>query len=131
MSQPVAQCGTAHILGDAPARTGARHHRQGRARDLMTDDTTTMDGYRIEPLSPETWESFAGLVERHNGIFGGCWCTYFHPECADREPGYEGRAGACGAGDARRGGDRVGAVRPTGRAAEHPPSQAVRRGKGQ
>lgn len=50
---------------------------------------TTID-YEIQPLSPQTWQAFAGLVERHNGIFGGCWCTYFHPECADRLPGYEG-----------------------------------------
>lgn len=28
-------------------------------------------------------------MERHNGIFGGCWCTYFH-DCAEREPGDEG-----------------------------------------
>jgi hypothetical protein len=34
--------------------------------------------------------TIAGLVERHNGIFGGCWCTYFHADCADREPGCEG-----------------------------------------
>ncbi len=45
---------------------------------------------RIEPLTVDTWNAFAGLVERHNGIFGGCWCTYFHPDCAERRPGYEG-----------------------------------------
>lgn len=38
----------------------------------------TVDGYRIEPLSADTWEAFAGLAERHNGVWGGCWCTYFH-----------------------------------------------------
>lgn len=53
----------------------------------MTTDTTD---YRVEPFSTDTWDAFAGLVERHNGIFGGCWCTYFHPECPDRGPGYEG-----------------------------------------
>ncbi|ANS79379.1 GCN5-related N-acetyltransferase [Serinicoccus hydrothermalis] len=52
----------------------------------MATDTA----YRIEPLSPQTWDAFAGLVERHNGIFGGCWCTHFHPSCAERGPGYEG-----------------------------------------
>jgi len=31
-----------------------------------------------KPLSPETWPSFARLVEKHNGIFGGCWCISFH-----------------------------------------------------
>jgi GNAT superfamily N-acetyltransferase len=30
------------------------------------------------PLSAQTWDPFAGLVERHNGIFGGCWCMGFH-----------------------------------------------------
>lgn len=45
--------------------------------------------YRIAPLTTDTWDAFAGLVERHNGIFGGCWCTYFH-DCTERGPGYEG-----------------------------------------
>lgn len=30
------------------------------------------------PLSPATWPAFARLVEKHNGIFGGCWCIAFH-----------------------------------------------------
>ena len=38
----------------------------------------TVDGYRIEPLTVQTWDAFAGLAERHNGVWGGCWCTYFH-----------------------------------------------------
>ena len=31
-----------------------------------------------KPLTPETWPAFAHLVEKHNGIFGGCWCISFH-----------------------------------------------------
>lgn len=38
----------------------------------------TVDGYRIEPLDAGTWEAFAALAERHNGVWGGCWCTWFH-----------------------------------------------------
>lgn len=30
------------------------------------------------PLETETWPAFARLVEKHNGIFGGCWCISFH-----------------------------------------------------
>jgi GNAT superfamily N-acetyltransferase len=30
------------------------------------------------PLSQDTWPAFARLVEKHNGIFGGCWCISFH-----------------------------------------------------
>lgn len=47
--------------------------------------------YRIEPLSEATWEAFAALVRKHNGIFGGCWCTSFHPD-ADRRQGPDGEA---------------------------------------
>lgn len=37
-----------------------------------------MDGFRIEPLSPQTWPDFESLAGRHNGVWGGCWCTWFH-----------------------------------------------------
>jgi len=44
-------------------------------------ETTT---YTIRPLDETTWEAFAALVERNNGVFGGCWCIGFHPEGVDR-----------------------------------------------
>jgi len=34
--------------------------------------------YVVRALGPDTWDAFARLAERHNGVFGGCWCTYFH-----------------------------------------------------
>jgi GNAT superfamily N-acetyltransferase len=34
--------------------------------------------YVVKPLDPSTWDAYARLLERHNGVFGGCWCTYFH-----------------------------------------------------
>ena len=37
-----------------------------------------MTDYVIKPLDANTWDAFARLVERHNGVFGGCWCTWFH-----------------------------------------------------
>jgi GNAT superfamily N-acetyltransferase len=40
--------------------------------------------FRIEPLSPETWLAFVALVERHNGVWGGCWCVEFHPDGKQR-----------------------------------------------
>ena len=49
--------------------------------------------YRIEALTPQTWPAFEALVTRHNGIFGGCWCTWFHdghPSCQGRGETYEG-----------------------------------------
>lgn len=46
--------------------------------------------WRTETLSPQTWPLFADLVERHNGVYRGCWCLGFHPETA--MPGIDRRA---------------------------------------
>jgi hypothetical protein len=37
-------------------------------------------GLRARPLDESTWSGFAQLVERHNGVWGGCWCMGFHAE---------------------------------------------------
>ena len=36
--------------------------------------------YAVMALDTSTWDAFAALVERNNGVFGGCWCMGFHPE---------------------------------------------------
>jgi len=41
-------------------------------------------GYTVRPLSADTWDAYADLVERHNGVWGGCWCTWFHTMHADK-----------------------------------------------
>ena len=41
--------------------------------------------YTIRALDESTWKAFAALVERNNGVFGGCWCIGFHPEGADKQ----------------------------------------------
>jgi hypothetical protein len=51
----------------------------------MTEAQPTVDGYVIKPLGPDTWEAFAQLAERHNGVWGGCWCTWFHPRRKDQD----------------------------------------------
>lgn len=35
------------------------------------------------PLPPQSWSFFADLVERQGGLFGGCWCTWFHFDDTD------------------------------------------------
>lgn len=39
-----------------------------------------MTPFDVKPLSTKTWPDFADLVERHNGVWGGCWCIVFHLE---------------------------------------------------
>jgi GNAT superfamily N-acetyltransferase len=36
--------------------------------------------YTVGQLEAETWDQFADLVERNNGIYGGCWCVANHIE---------------------------------------------------
>lgn len=45
--------------------------------------------YTTRPLTPDTWDDFARLVEANNGVWGGCWCMGFHPEGFSRseQPG--------------------------------------------
>jgi GNAT superfamily N-acetyltransferase len=38
--------------------------------------------YTIKTLGTNTWSDFAKLAEKHNGVWGGCWCMAFHPEGA-------------------------------------------------
>lgn len=45
-----------------------------------------MSAYQTKPLSAETWPAFADLVERHDGVWGGCWCIEFHPDGKARGP---------------------------------------------
>jgi GNAT superfamily N-acetyltransferase len=49
-----------------------------------------MSKYTIKPLGPETWDDFAALIKRQgNASWGapGCWCLWFHPDDAARDPG--------------------------------------------
>jgi len=41
--------------------------------------------YTVKALDESTWAPFAALVERNNGIFGGCWCMGFHPDDAGKD----------------------------------------------
>jgi len=36
--------------------------------------------YTVRSLDASTWDVFAELVERNNGVYGGCWCIAFHLE---------------------------------------------------
>jgi GNAT superfamily N-acetyltransferase len=36
--------------------------------------------YTVRSLDASSWDAFAELVERNNGVFGGCWCMGYHPE---------------------------------------------------
>src|SRR6266496_2980812 len=34
--------------------------------------------FQVKELGRETWSDFERMVEKHNGVWGGCWDTWFH-----------------------------------------------------
>jgi GNAT superfamily N-acetyltransferase len=46
--------------------------------------------YSVKPLNKSTWPDFARLTERHNGVWGGCWCLAFHPDHPEKGKSPEG-----------------------------------------
>jgi GNAT superfamily N-acetyltransferase len=59
--------------------------------------------FSVRPLNPDTWDAFAGLAERYNGLWnavhgscwaqgGGCWCLRFQRSAAPRQAGEGNRA---------------------------------------
>lgn len=43
-----------------------------------------MANFSIKPLTVDTWKDFEQLVNKHNGVWGGCWCTSFHPKSPEK-----------------------------------------------
>ena len=51
---------------------------------MAISDDSSSHQFVIGALSPDTWDAFAELVERNNGVFGGCWCMGGYPEGLSR-----------------------------------------------
>jgi GNAT superfamily N-acetyltransferase len=50
----------------------------------VTESELVDDTFTVRPLGPARWDAFADLAERHNGVWGGCWCTWFHTMHAEK-----------------------------------------------
>ncbi len=49
----------------------------------MAAPTVDVNTLSVKELSPQTWDAYAALIERHKGVWGGCWCTWFHNGMVD------------------------------------------------
>jgi hypothetical protein len=36
--------------------------------------------YSAKELTPSTWLDFEKLFAKHNGVWGGCWCMFYHKQ---------------------------------------------------
>lgn len=66
----------------------------------ITDRSTgwgLMNKYEIKALDMKTWPDFERLVEANNGVWGGCWCMWYHGEeaGADDSPETKRKAKEC------------------------------------
>ena len=93
-------CGTSAPVGSAGAGVAGRGSTCGDAppwqRELPDAERPRsgircrQSDYTIKALTPETFDDFAALVERNKGMFASCWCTKFHPDCAEKGQSAEG-----------------------------------------
>jgi len=66
-------------------------YRAGMATTKTNSKATAdPDQLTVRPLGPDTWDAYADLIERHNGVWGGCWCTWFHTMHAEKTFTVEG-----------------------------------------
>lgn len=50
-----------------------------------------MRKYQTKALDAETWSDFEHLVEANNGVWGGCWCMWYHGKEASADTPAEKR----------------------------------------
>lgn len=56
-----------------------------------------MAKYTTKALDAKTWPDFARLVEANNGVWGGCWCMWYHGKAAgaDKSAALKRKAKEC------------------------------------
>jgi GNAT superfamily N-acetyltransferase len=57
-----------------------RFDRVSQSHKEVAPTPISSDTYTVKRLEAATWDAFAELVERNNGIYGGCWCAPNHVE---------------------------------------------------
>src|SRR5438094_9982937 len=64
---------SAGSMSNRDERSDTKRGRQSSAR------------FQVKELGKETWPDFERMVEKHNGVSGGCWCTLFHLTHSDSQ----------------------------------------------
>ena len=51
---------------------------EGHSESRTKHRRESMAQFSVRQLGSSTWPDFERMVEKHNGVWGGCWCTFFH-----------------------------------------------------
>jgi GNAT superfamily N-acetyltransferase len=54
-----------------------------------------MPEYKTKALNATTWKAFERLVEANNGVWGGCWCMWYHTKNEGQSPELKRKAKEC------------------------------------
>jgi len=57
---------TSRVRSKRDPRSDRKHGKGSTAR------------FSVRELGSRTWPDFERVVEKHNGVWGGCWCVAFH-----------------------------------------------------
>jgi GNAT superfamily N-acetyltransferase len=64
--------------------------KKASVKKVRQSNEEVKTSFNVKPLNKSTWPDFARLVERHNGVWGGCWCLAFHPNNLEKGKSPEG-----------------------------------------
>jgi len=51
-----------------------------------SESSQPMVRFLIRELGREAWPDFVRIMEKHNGVWGGCWCVAFHLKSGESDP---------------------------------------------
>lgn len=61
----------------------------------VADQLRVMPEYKTKALDQTTWPDFERLVEANNGVWGGCWCMWYHRKDKGESPEAKRKAKQC------------------------------------
>ncbi len=53
-------------------------HRASATSKKRLSPESERIAYTVKELDPKTWPDFEKFFAKHNGVQGGCWCTFYH-----------------------------------------------------
>lgn len=59
-----------------PSYDGTRKNRRSLIGNLSMNSKPIT--YTAKDISSSTWPDFEKLFAKHNGVWGGCWCMFYH-----------------------------------------------------
>ncbi len=69
-------------MSDGRFSENTKNHRfsdQGaRATKKKAESKPARINYEVKELNSTTWPDFEKFFAKHNGVQGGCWCTFYH-----------------------------------------------------